>query len=59
VGILQTADMGNVMLYGTRRSKMVLIIIRDDKKINLTPDEPEIFIQELQHLDLNKLSSAK
>ncbi len=39
--------LGNMTWYATRRDKTVLIETVDDKKLIVTPDEPEAFIKQL------------
>ena len=43
-GKMSSSKLGSLTLYATRRNKTVLVQTVNDKKIILTPDEPEKFI---------------
>ena len=46
-GEFVNSNFGNMTWYATRRDKTVLIETIDDKKLIVTPDQPEAFIKEL------------
>ena len=46
-GPFVNSHFGNMTWYATRRDNTVLIETVDDKKLIVTPDEPEAFIKEL------------
>lgn len=48
-GQFYNAKIGSMTWYATRRNKTVLIITNNQKKIVLTPDEPEEFVMRLKH----------
>jgi hypothetical protein len=41
-------DVGWVKLYATDRNHQLLIVTRDNKKIIITPENPDIFLQEFK-----------
>ncbi len=43
-GKFYTSKIGTMTWYATRRDQAILITTTEDKKIVLTPDEPEIFV---------------
>ncbi len=47
-GRFSDASIGNMTWYVTRRDKMVLLKILDNKKVILSPDEVEIFVEKLK-----------
>lgn len=46
-GLFVNSKLGDMTWYATRRDKTVLIETIDDKKLIVTPDEPEAFIKQL------------
>ncbi|MCP9746842.1 PH domain-containing protein [Lacihabitans sp. CS3-21] len=46
-GKFANTKLGSMTWYATRRNKTVLIVTLDNKKIILTPDEPEKFVAHL------------
>ncbi len=46
-GHFSSTKLGAMTWYATRQNQVVLVQLIDDKKIILTPDEPEIFLAEL------------
>ena len=48
-GTFYTLAYGRMTWYVTRRDRLVLIRTKNNKKILLTPDEPEKFIQQLNY----------
>ena len=46
-GEFVNSNLGDMTWYATRRDKTVLIETIDDKKLIVTPDEPEAFIKKL------------
>jgi len=49
-GKFENHNLGNFILYATRKDKTVLIQTTDNKIIILTPDKPSRFIKELKNL---------
>ncbi len=43
-GKFANKEMGNMTWYATRRDKTVLVTTTGNKKIIVTPDEPEAFV---------------
>jgi len=43
-------EYGNMTWYATRRDKAIMIITKENKKIILTPDEVEKFINEFKEI---------
>ncbi len=52
-GQFVNSKFGDMTWYATRRDNTVLIETIDDKKLIVTPDEPEAFIKELSDASLN------
>lgn len=52
-GEFVNSKLGEMTWYATRRDKTVLIETVDDKKLIVTPDEPEAFIKQLSDPNLN------
>ena len=46
-GLFVNSKLGDMTWYATRRDKTILIETIDDKKLIVTPDEPEAFIKQL------------
>jgi hypothetical protein len=46
-GHFVNSKLGNMTWYATRRDNTIFIETVDDKKIVVTPDEPEVFISQL------------
>jgi hypothetical protein len=45
-GQFLNSRLGSMTWYATRRNKMVLLHTRDNTKIVLSPDEPEVFVSQ-------------
>ena len=51
-GKFTNSRFGSMTWYATRKDNTILLTTGDKKKILLTPDEPELFIQELSDTNL-------
>jgi hypothetical protein len=49
-------EFGNMTWYATRRDKAIMIITKENKKIVLTPDEVEKFINEFTEIEKQQLN---
>lgn len=52
-GQFVNSKFGDMTWYATRRDRTVLIETFDDKKLIVTPDEPEAFIEQLSNTSLS------
>jgi len=50
-GMFWNKEYGNMTWYATRRDKAIMIITKENKKIILTPDEVEKFINEFKEIE--------
>jgi len=50
-GMFWNKEYGNMTWYATRRDKSIMIITKENKKIILTPDEVEKFINEFKEIE--------
>jgi hypothetical protein len=48
-------SLGRMTWYATRRDKPVLVKTTDNRKIIVTPDDPDTFVNELSASVLNKI----
>lgn len=55
-GKFWSKEFGNMTWYATRRDKAIMIITKENKKIVLTPDEVEKFINEFTEIEKQQLN---